>query len=52
MIRNLLLLLFISLLFREVLAGEKEIGPDPLLTIPGIGNGFSSPAVTRKASPG
>lgn len=43
--RNLVLLLFVLFILKDIAAGENEITPTPLLTIEGIGNGYSTPAI-------
>ena len=44
--RDLALLLVAFFFINKVFAGVKEINPPPLLTIEGLGNGYSTPAVT------
>ncbi len=43
---NVLSLFFLFLSFQDVIAGVKEITPTPILTIAGLGNGYSTPAIT------
>jgi outer membrane protein assembly factor BamB len=44
--RDWIFLLVAFLVINNVCAGVKEINPVPLLTIEGLGNGYSTPAVT------
>jgi len=44
--KSLVLLLVISFFYNEVAGSEKEINPTPVLMIEGLGNGYSTPAIT------
>ncbi|MCK9422345.1 MAG: PQQ-binding-like beta-propeller repeat protein [Bacteroidales bacterium] len=44
--RYLILLLLVSVFHNHAIADVKEINPTPVLTIKGLGNGYSAPAIT------
>ena len=44
--RYLFFILVVSFSIKDIFAGVKEINPSPVLTIEGLGNGYSTPTIT------